>query len=251
MAPAPRPAGTVAWVDLSTPDLDGAGTFYRGLLGWSLETSETPLGRYVVGSVSQGTVAGMMAPVPGSAAPPAWTVFFGTDDIDSTYALAVDAGATGLQAPMEIPGGSRVAVVADPAGAVVGLMHATSEEGMVWAEAGAVAWVETASRDLVASRSFYERVFGWSAREGTNGYWSFEHDGDQVAGLMAMPAEVPEEVPSYWLPYFAVSDVDDTCSRATGQGGTVIVPAMTVEAMRFAVVQDPAQAVFGVLQWRA
>jgi predicted enzyme related to lactoylglutathione lyase len=44
------------------------------------------------------------------------------------------------------------------------------------------------------------------------------------------------------------SDVDATCCRAAELGGVVIVPVMEVESMRFAVVQDPAAAVFGVMR---
>jgi len=251
MSAARRLPGTVAWVDLSTPEVDVAGDFYRSLLGWSLDSEDTPMGRYVIGSVDQGTVGGLMAPPPGPVMPPAWTVFFATDDIDSTFALALGAGATVLEPPMEVPGGNRIAVVADPAGAVVGFMVASSDDGMVWGEPGAVAWVESASRDLDATRAFYERVFGWSAREGTGHYWLFEQGDDEVAGTMAMPDEVPTEVPSYWMPYFRVADVDRTGAHAAELGGTVVVPAMSIESMRFAVVQDRAGAAFGILQLSA
>ncbi|MDH5225625.1 MAG: VOC family protein [Actinomycetota bacterium] len=248
MTPTSRPAGTVAWVDLSTPELDVAAAFYEGLFGWALETSDTPMGRYVIGSVELSPVGGMMAPLEEPAPPPAWTVFFGTDDIDASYALAESAGATGMQPPMEIPGGDRIAVVADPVGAVVGLMHSTQEDGMAWGIPGAVAWVETTTDDVDASRVFYEKVFGWSCSEGTYQYWMFDHGGEPVAGMMPKPAGMSEQVPSSWMPYFAVDLVEDACDRATRLGGSVIVPIMTVETIRFAVVQDPAEAVFGVMQ---
>ena len=37
-------SGTVSWVDLSTPDIEGAQHFYAGLLGWELEVQRTPMG---------------------------------------------------------------------------------------------------------------------------------------------------------------------------------------------------------------
>lgn len=247
MAPEPRPAGTLAWIDLSTPDLEVATRFYQQLFSWTVESSPTPMGRYVVGSVDSGPVGGMMAMPPQGPAP-AWTVFFATDDLDAAYTRARDAGATGLQPPMQIPGGDRIAVLTDPAGAVVGLMQPARAGGIAWGVPGAVAWVETATRDLDTSRTFYRTVFGWTAVEGANRYWVFEHHGEQVAGMMAMPAQVPTAVPSYWMPYLAVADVDHACTRATDLGGAVVAAPMSVEAMRFAVLEDPGRAVFGVLQ---
>lgn len=112
---------------------------------------------------------------------------------------------------------------------------------------GTAAWVDLSTPDVEASRRFYEALLGWSAREGEGGYWLFEQGGEEVAGLMAMPAEVPAEVPSYWLAYFAVGDVDTAVARAGELGGSALAPPMSFDDMRFAVLQDPQQAVFGVL----
>lgn len=240
-----HPAGRPVWVDLATPEPDAAARFYGGLLGWTVEVSTTPMGRYVIGSVAQGPAAGMMAPDrPGT--PPSWTVLFGVEDLDDACARAAAAGATVLQPPMAIPGGDRIAILADPAGAVVGLMD--SVQAMAWGARGAVGWVETQSRDVSASRAFYATVLAWTARPGEGGYEVFHLDGVPVAGLMSTPPGVPAEVPSVWLVYFAVADVDSTTAEARRAGGAVLVPPMTVADMRFAVLADPAGAVFGVLQ---
>ena len=65
---------------------------------------------------------------------------------------------------------------------------------------------------------------------------------------MVMPAEVPPEVPGYWMVHFAVDDVDRACTRTGELGGSKLVPVMTVQNMRLAVVDDPLEAVFAVLQ---
>jgi predicted enzyme related to lactoylglutathione lyase len=247
MSAAPTPPGTVAWVDLSTPDVDGAADFYAALLGWELQSEETSVGRYVIGMVPAGPAAGVMAPSDDDAGmPPAWTVFVSVADIDASFALAVDAGGAGLQPPMEIPGGDRIAVVLDPAGAVIGMMQPTSEGGMARGDLGTVAWVDTASRHVAASRAFYGKVFGWTASDSPT-YTIFTCDGEEVAGLMEVPPGVPDEVPAYWLVYFAVGDVDATVARAVELGGVIAAPPMTVETMRFAVIEDPTGATFAVL----
>ncbi|MGB5759603.1 MAG: VOC family protein [Acidimicrobiales bacterium] len=173
-------------------------------------------------------------------------------DIDATWAQALDTGATSLQPPMEVPGGDRIAVLADPAGAVVGLMQPTPEGSMIVDTTGAVAWIETDSRDRATSRRFYEQLFDWTARDDADAdYTVFGHGGTDVAGLKDMPAGVPDEVPSYWLVYFAVDDVDAAVVRTRELGGTAATETMTAGGMRFAVLEDPLGAVFAVLEQTA
>ncbi|WP_236828676.1 MULTISPECIES: VOC family protein [unclassified Blastococcus] len=239
--------GTVAWLDLTTPDVDVAASFYAHLLGWRLESADTPVGRYVVGSVGAGPVAGMMAPEAAGGPAPAWVPFFGVADAADALERAGDLGATALQPPTQVPSGARIAVVADPAGAVVGLIEPSGGPAPARGVTGAVAWVEIQTRDPAASEAFYTVLMGWTAGPPADGYRVFERAGEPVAGLLAMPAAVPAEVPSYWLAYFGVADLDRACARVGELGGTVLVPVTTVSGMPFAVAEDPAGATFGLL----
>ncbi|MFQ1002389.1 VOC family protein [Modestobacter sp. SSW1-42] len=248
MSAATRPHGTAAWLDLTTPDLDAAADFYSRLLAWDLEAAETPMGRYVTGSIDAGPVAGMMAAPPDATdTVPAWAVFFDVTDVDEVFDRARRLGGTGLQPPTRVPGGARIAVVGDPAGAVVGLLQSDGGTPMAWGVTGAVAWVECQSRDVEASEAFYADLLGWTRGGEVDGYRVLECGGEQVAGLMTMPAEVPAEAPSCWLAYFAVDDVGAACARAAELGGTVVVPPMTLQDTTFAVMTDPFGALFAVL----
>jgi predicted enzyme related to lactoylglutathione lyase len=250
----PRRAGTVVWVDLSTSDVERAIHFYERLFGWHYDEHETETGLYVVARVAAGEVGGMMSQAPeeiATGAPPSWTVVVGSDQLEAALDETLELGGSVLQRPLSIPGGARIAVIADPSGAVLALMQAPpSEHGMVWGETGAVSWVECLSRDPAASRRFCEALFGWKSEEGTGGYVVFSRDGERVGGLMTMPAAVPVDVPSYWLAYFAVDDVASTCARVPELGGTVIEPTHDIEEGRFAVLGDPAGAVFAVFESR-
>jgi hypothetical protein len=53
---------TIGWVDLSTPDIEGARRFYAQLLGWELTTQRTDMGDYTVASAGDRGVAGMTPP---------------------------------------------------------------------------------------------------------------------------------------------------------------------------------------------
>ena len=56
--------------------------------------------------------------------PPVWTSYVSVDDIDATVAKAEPAGGTVMQPPMDIMEAGRMAVVADPAGAVICMWEA-------------------------------------------------------------------------------------------------------------------------------
>ncbi|HZB97177.1 MAG TPA: hypothetical protein VE219_01120, partial [Candidatus Sulfotelmatobacter sp.] len=57
-----------------------------------------------------------------------------------------------------------------------------------------------------------------------------------------------EHVPSHWLVYFAVADVDESSGKATDLGGSAIVPPMDFPGGRFSVIRDPQGAMFGLLR---
>jgi hypothetical protein len=78
-------------------------------------------------------------------------------------------------------------------------------------------------------------------------YTEWKRGGDSVGGMMDMPAEVPPQIPAYWLVYFAVDDCDASVATATRLGGAELVAPMDIEPGRFAVLSDPTGAVFGVI----
>lgn len=245
--------GAVNWVDLSTPDPEGAASFYEHLLGWSMEKTPTPMGEYYVGKVGDREAAGLMAQSPDLEGMPAmWTVYFTVDDIDAAVAAVTVAGGSVMAPPFEIPDGARVAVVADPTGGMFGLITATGEEGeYVSSETGALDWVELLTRDPATAEAFYRQVFGWEAAtddySGTR-YTVFSLDGEEVAGMMLMPDEVPAEAPAHWSVYFAVGDCRAAETTVDELGGLVLRPTMDMPDGRFAVMADPQGATFQVME---
>ncbi len=243
--------GAPNWVDLSTPDPDGAARFYGELFGWTIDVTPSPMGPYLIAHVGDRQVGGMMAPSPGEAELPSmWTVFVYVADLDDVLGRVATAGGAILESPIDLPDG-RVAVVADPVGAMFGLITGPAPDG-VWVSPahGSVCWVELLSRDPAAAEPFYTQVFGWTpeAQGGANPYTTFVLDGEAVDGMMQMPATVPAEAPSYWGIYVAVGDCDATAGRATELGGTVLVPPTTVGTQRFAVLADPYGATFSIMR---
>jgi hypothetical protein len=59
---------------------------------------------------------------------------------------------------------------------------------------------------------------------------------------------VPAEMPSYWLIYFGVADVDMSFSTVLDAGGHEMMPPTDFPGGRFAIVSDPQGAAFGLLR---
>src|SRR5438067_1977088 len=114
-------------------------------------------------------------------------------------------------------------------------------------------WVDLSTTDAPAAREFYQKVFGWSPKTQSMGpdqppYTEFQLGGESVAGGQEMQPMVPAQVPSYWLVYFAVNDVDKSFKAATQAGARELVSPMDFPGGRFAIVTDPQGASFGLLK---
>lgn len=184
--------------------------------------------------------------------PPMWTTFIYVEDVDATTAKVRQAGGAVLQEPFDLPEG-RVAVIADPGGGMLGILSGVPAEG-TWlsTDAGSVGWIELLTRDVHSAETFYGEVFGWKAEtqmHGDTSYTTFSIDGDAVAGMMPMPAELGDEVPTYWSVYFSVDDCAGAVEILEGLGGVALRPAQQIQMGHFAVVADPQGAVFQLMDY--
>lgn len=242
--------GEPAWIDLGSPDVDAAAHFYTGVFGWSHapvgEPEET--GGYGMLTLRGKEIAGIGPLQPGQ--PPSWTTYICVEDTNKTVELVQANGGTVVGAPTEVMDAGRMAVFADPTGAVLALWQPRMHRGAeIVREANTFAWAELNTRDLPRAKTFYRAVFDWHPQDDDTGYVEFQVGGRSVAGAMAMPPHVPPQVTAYWLPYFQVEDTDATAARVADLGGQVLAGPMTVEVGRFAVVTDPHGAAFGVIRY--
>ena len=244
---------TAVWFDLSTSDPEAARTFYSQLFGWTADVIPDPqAGGYGFFNLG-GKMVGGVGPRQTEEQPTAWNAYILVDDVADAAARARPAGGSVLAEPMDVMDQGRMAFVADPSGAAIGLWQPAQHQGVQVKDApGSAAWIELHSRDVGAAKPFYRSVFGWephdSDMEGM-AYTEFKVGETSVAG--ATPLRPGEEgFPSYWLVYFGVDDVDATTSRAAELGGAVLVPAMDFPGGRFSVIRDPQGGVIGLLRMR-
>jgi uncharacterized protein len=241
------PPGTPMWVDLGTPDVDASISFYGELFDWNASAPIEGAGGYRFFEQDGKMVAGL-APLMAPGQPPAWTSYVSVSDADESVGIARSSGGSVLLEPTDVMDVGRVAIVADPTGAALGLWQPRRHTGAeIVNEPVSLTWNELDTRDTEAAKPFYYLLFGWDA-EADADYFTWRLNGKPVGGMTAMPPQVPAQVPSYWLAFFAVSDTDAIEAKARELGAVVLVEPRDIPAGRFAVLQDPQGAALGVIR---
>jgi predicted enzyme related to lactoylglutathione lyase len=247
--------GAPDWLDLDTPDVSGAQSFYGNLLGWTYRLAAPDAGGYGFFRTGDKNVAGAMPVDPGQAQP-AWTIYFQTTDAEATAVAAEEAGGSVRLKPTDVMDKGRVAVLEDPTGTAFGVWQPAALRGFDTVnEQGALCWTELYTPDLPAAVTFFGRVLGWRTEEtpfsgGTYTIASPAGGGEDAgfAGLVPLAAD-PRASEGYWLPYFAADDPDARRARAQELGGRALGEAADIEGVgRFAQLADPYGARFAVFR---
>ena len=239
--------GTFSWVDLQTDDLDGAKRFYGEVLGWSF--ADLPMGDDAVYSMAQvqGHNVAALSERQDESIPPHWNCYVTVEDVDASAAQAAELGATLVAEPFDVFDAGRMAVFADPQGAMLSIWQAKENIGAGLVNAvGALTWNDLVTPDVEASSRFYSALFGWEIAEveGSDGqYWSITNGGRLNGGMLPVIAGGHPA----WNLYFACEDTDTTVAKINELGGgTVMGPMDVPNGSRFAIVRDPSNAVFSV-----
>jgi predicted enzyme related to lactoylglutathione lyase len=249
------PRGRFVWHELLANDESVATSFYTSVLGWTTEPWKTPPGAppYTMWSSAGKPFGGLMA-LPQEArsagAPSHWLGYVTVPDTDDTLALARKLGANALMGPMDMPEVGRMAVIADPQGAVIALFtpNMPGPEQSAAPAVGNVSWNELATTDWKKAWDFYQQLFGWQKGDamdmGPMGtYQIFTLGGPPVGAMFNRPPQIPV---SNWLYYFRVADLDDAIAKTNAGGGKILNGPMDVPGGRIAQCMDPQGAAFAM-----
>ena len=120
---------------------------------------------------------------------------------------------------------------------------------------GSIGWFDLTVPDAAGLRDFYAAVTGWTAAGlDMGGYEDYvmskPGDGGAVAGIChARGGNVG--LPTQWLLYIIVADLDASLARCAELGGEVITgPKGAGPGKRYAVIRDPAGAVAALFESR-
>jgi uncharacterized protein len=248
--------GEFNWVDLSARDVDAQSAFYQALFGWNhVDVSIAEGMTYRLFKAGGGTVTAtsqLPAQMLEQGLRTGWNTCVATDDADATAAKASELGGTVVMPPMDIPGQGRQALVQDPTGAHLHLWKPlVPDETLQYMVPGRLAWNELNTREPEKAAHFYSALLGWDIQQimgEPTPYWQIKVTGQGEGGIMPMPTTTPADVPAFWLVYFGTDDVEATAAQAVELGGAVLAGPIEIPAMLvFAVLADPAGAVFAVL----
>jgi len=248
--------GRFVWHELMTLDPQEAIGFYTEVIGWKSEpwgdgSDPEPYMMWVSEEGPMGGVMTLPAEAKKMGAPPHWMGHVEVDDVDGTVAKAKAKGATVLVPPTTIDQVGRFSVIADPQGASLSLFKPIDAmEPHDVSKAGEISWNELMADDARAALEFYGDLFGWTLQRemdmGPAGSYLLYGQGEHTHG--GMMTKTPDmKMPSCWIYYVHVDDLDATMARATARGAKTLFGPMEVpDGTRVAQMQDPQGAVFAL-----
>ncbi|MDP2774856.1 MAG: VOC family protein [Nocardioides sp.] len=249
--PRSKVPGEPCWIELFTTDVDEAVRFYGGLFGWTRDEAGEEYGGYVTFRRDGRRVAGCMRNDGTQQVPDSWTVYLETNDAEATAAMTEPHGGQVLVPPMQVGPLGRMAFVADPGGATVGVWEAGEMAGIEdVGEVGAPGWFEVLTSDYDTVVAFYQNVFAWVTDTMSDTpelrYTTLGKDDDARAGIEDA-SECLAGQGSAWQFYVVVADTDDTIARAVELGGAVLTAPEDTPYGRLARLADSAGVPFHVM----
>ncbi len=247
--------GQNVWYELMTTDTAAVQAFYTEVVGWKTQAWEQSSADqpYTFWMAGEKMVGGLMTmPAAAKGAPPHWLAYTRVDDVDATARKAVELGGKALHDPFDVTTVGRMAILADPQGAVFAVFKGQQEMQPATEGLGEFSWSELNTSDWKAAFAFYSQLLGWQRLEemdmgpelGTYFMWS---DPDKVTkGGMSNAAAMLKFPPS-WLHYVNVDDVPAALARTTSRGGKILNGPETIpDGAVIAQCMDPQGAAFAL-----
>ena len=258
--------GRFIWYELMTPDLEAAKRFYGQVIGWTTQNlpmgdgdDDHPEGHAYTIIEADGVGVGGAMPLTkeytAQGVPPNWTGYICVDDCDAAAEKATALGGAVMRPPRDVPGVGRLAIIADPHGAVTAIMKpvppSDARPRPARGAVGHAGWHELYAGDAEADIPFYRDLFGWTETGrhdmGAAGvYHLFGNADGEVGGIMTRPPQIPQ---ACWCYYFETDDVDAAAERVKAAGGVIVNGPMDVPGgSRVVQAADPQGAAFALVK---
>ncbi len=258
-----NPAGSFIWYELMTPDPAAAKAFYDAVVGWRIDADQVaPAVDYRMIKRADGGNAGgvlrLTAEMQAHGARPMWLGYLSSPDVDAAMAAIEAAGGKAIMPPWDAPGVGRLAMFADPQGAVTYLMDPLPPEGQPEASSDVfsvdrphhVRWNELSTEDPDAAIAFYTGQFGWGQEGemdmGDYGAYRFlQHGGVAIGAVMG---RMPGSPANAWTYYIGVEDIDRAAAAVTNGGGKVLQEPTEIPGGEYSLMAiDPQGAPFALV----
>jgi predicted enzyme related to lactoylglutathione lyase len=247
-------AGKMIWADLTTPDLAAAEKFYGGLFGWTFQRIRAGEVNYAVAMLDGRPIGGIVEKTIPAGQQSVWLIFLATNDINHVKRLATAGGAKVLKDIKSYPMRGQQCVLADPEGAVFGLLASSSGDPPDYLpEPGDWIWTSLHGKDAGAEAAFYQNLLGYDVFDlpSDDGLQHLILSTDNYARASANDLERGStRRHSHWLNFVRVENAAETAAKVIAMGGHVLVPPrVDRHGGMLTVVADPAGAPFGLMEW--
>jgi predicted enzyme related to lactoylglutathione lyase len=120
---------------------------------------------------------------------------------------------------------------------------------------GSFCWIELATTDQNAAKTFYSSLLGWTPMDFPMGpdafYTMFQLAGGQAGAAFTLSPAERAKVPPHWNLYVCVTSADEAAGRVKELGGKIIEGPFDVMTFgRMALIQDPTGAYFSIWEPR-
>jgi predicted enzyme related to lactoylglutathione lyase len=250
-------SGRFVWYDLATNDVEKSKAFYTALFGWTIQTMEGEFGTYHMWH-NAGNGFGGITPIgpEQQGTPPHWLSYLqAPGKIEEMVAKATELGANVIQPVFDIPTIGKMAIIADPQGAVVAPFETapmdSAPEFPPPGIKGGISWNELITTDPVAAASFYSAIGGFTSsvlNAEMGSYTLLNGETGPLAGVMELP---PGAARPAWMIYFEIvqSSMEEALAEATRLGGQIGMGPMEVPNVgTIAAVGDPTGAWFCLMK---
>jgi predicted enzyme related to lactoylglutathione lyase len=253
MADLTFPTGAPLWIDLSSSDVAASKAFYESLFGWTSTETGPEYGNYVVFSLGDKQVGGLISRREPRDTPDSWLVYLETDDAETTSEAITGAGGMVLSGPHEVGSLGSMVVATDVDRATIAAWQRADNRGLqAVGDEGAPAWFELHTTQYDDSLQFYQQAFGWQTVSMVDTpefrYSQLMVDGQPYAGVMDASGYWPAGDPAAWVVYFNVADADAATARVVELGGTVVEAPTDTPYGRLADLRDVTGAPIKLIQ---
>jgi len=250
-----RIQGRWVWGELLADNVEAEKTFYREVFGWQYESYGTGTDAYALIRANGRPIAGIVHYAkPADAVRSArWLALMSVPDAARAAQQAAASGGKVLVPAKTLPGRGEMAVLADPEGALFGVIHSASGDPLdAFPSDNAWFWLELWAKDAARMAEFYGPLGAYtvSRQEGPGDRPELHlvAAGYPRAGVLEIERT---DVPSTWLPYVRVKDLQQTVASIERAGGRIVVaPSPEVRGGKVAVFLDPSGAAVAVAEWK-
>lgn len=250
--------GTIVWHDLLTDQVDRARRFYADLFGWQYlvehasdfawrpgQPADYPL--IISGQAAHGGFV-----EPDIQVSPGWLAYVAVSDVAGSAERARNLGARIEREPFDVPSVGRSTLIRDPWGARICAFSPTHNFPP---PTGVFVWDQLITTESEAALLFYQELFGWRTARATSDrgdeYGLFQSADAAPVAVVKQSSEngVSSDHQVQWISCMAVDNLDRSIAQATELGAALVqTPDWLRGTGRFAILKDPVDAHFGLVQ---